>query len=93
MNYRVVTPFALKTKLGEVSLAKGQIVTISETKASKLISEGKILPIQDMNPDRYPCKRCGRLAERFCYDIEHREYPYCNWFCLRCEPYLEQGLN
>lgn len=44
--------------------------------------------VYNQNPEGYPCKRCGKLAERFCYDIQHKRLEqYCNWFCLQCEPY------
>lgn len=117
MTYKILTLFTVKTKQGDLTLYPGQVITLVEEKAKKLILAGKIQPVSeaekpqqdrftqvfdmqackskskyDLNPDRKPCKRCGKVAERFCYDINRTSNsPYCNWFCLRCEPYFPEN--
>lgn len=70
----------------------GKIRLLEETKQDRLTQvfdeqTCKSKSKYNLNPDRKPCKRCGRPAERFCYDMYHKGYPTCNWFCLDCEPY------
>lgn len=69
----------------------GKIKPIDKPEPQKPIAIEKVIGLPDMNHHKYPCKRCGKLAERFCYDIEHRGNPYCNWFCLKCEPYFPEN--
>ena len=45
MTYKVITPFTVKTKLGDLTLNPGQVVTLEEVKAKKLIGEGKLIPL------------------------------------------------
>ncbi len=45
MTYKVLTPFTVKTKQGDLTLRPGQIVTLAEEKAKKLIGDGKIRPV------------------------------------------------
>jgi len=45
MRYEVVIPFTVKTKQGDLNLHPGQVVTLEEVKAKKLIGEGKLIPI------------------------------------------------
>lgn len=47
MTYKVVTLFTVKTKVGDLTLNPGQVITLAEEKAVKLIAEGKIKPIDD----------------------------------------------
>lgn len=45
MTYKVTTLFTVKTKLGDLTLNPGQVVTLEEVKAKKLIGEGKLIPL------------------------------------------------
>lgn len=47
MKYEVRIPFTVKTKLGDLNLYPGQVVTLAEEKALKLIMEGKIKTISE----------------------------------------------
>ena len=53
MTYKVITLFTVKTKLGDLTLNPGQVVTLAEVKAKKLIAEGKLVsvfePVNDLN--------------------------------------------
>ena len=51
MRYEVVIPFTVKTKQGDLNLHPGQVVTLEEEKAAKLIRERKIEPIGDTKHD------------------------------------------
>lgn len=42
MNYQVIRLFTVKTKQGDLTLNPGQVITLVEEKAKKLIQEGKI---------------------------------------------------
>lgn len=42
MTYEVITLFTVKTKQGDLTLRPGQVVTLAEEKAKKLIEDGKI---------------------------------------------------
>lgn len=48
MRYEVTTPFTVKTKQGDLNLHPGQVITIAEEKALKLIMEGKIKTIGEL---------------------------------------------
>jgi hypothetical protein len=62
MIYKIVLPFTVKTRLGDVSLNPGQIVNLSEVKAVKLINEGKIKllnePKQQLEPQKPAIRHC-----------------------------------
>lgn len=58
MTYEVVTLFTVKTKEGDLTLNPGQVVTLAEEKAVKLIAEGKLKPLSEELPTGY------ELAER-----------------------------
>ena len=45
MRYEVVIPFTVKTKQGDLNLHPGQVVTLEEVKAKKLIEDGKLTPL------------------------------------------------
>ena len=45
MTYEVITLFTVKTKQGDLTLRPGQVVTLAEEKAKKLIGEGKLIPL------------------------------------------------
>lgn len=45
MTYKVTTLFTVKTKQGDLTLHPGQVVTLEEVKAKKLIGEGKLIPL------------------------------------------------
>ena len=51
MTYKVTRLFTVKTKLGDITLNPGQVITLAEEKATKLITEGKIKPIGDPKHD------------------------------------------
>ncbi|MBF8277790.1 MAG: hypothetical protein HW390_2863 [Candidatus Brocadiaceae bacterium] len=42
MTYKILTLFTVKTKQGDLTLNPGQVITLVEEKAKKLIQEGKI---------------------------------------------------
>ncbi len=45
MTCKVITLFTVKTKQGDLTLHPGQVVTLEEVKAKKLIGEGKLIPL------------------------------------------------
>ena len=45
MKFDVRIPFTVKTKQGDLTLRPGQVVTLAEEKARKLIEDGKIQPL------------------------------------------------
>lgn len=47
MKYEVATFFTVKTKQGDLNLHPGQVITLAEEKALKLIMEGKIKTINE----------------------------------------------
>ena len=51
MTYKVTRLFTVKTKLGDITLNPGQVITLAEEKAKKLIIEGKIKPIGEPKHD------------------------------------------
>lgn len=42
MTYKILILFTVKTKGGDLTLNPGQVITLAEEKANKLIQEGKI---------------------------------------------------
>jgi len=46
MTYKVLKLFQVKTKAGLVDLKEGQVISIPEGKAIKLVSDGRIKPIE-----------------------------------------------
>ncbi|GAN31888.1 MAG: hypothetical protein DYG83_18135 [Candidatus Brocadia sp. AMX2] len=71
MRYEVTTPFTVKTKQGDLNLHPGQVITIAEEKALKLIMEGKIKtigePIGEISAEK------ESLNERMCIMGENCE--------------------
>lgn len=57
MRYHVLDPFKVKTSQGEMQLKAGQVITLSENKAIKLIEAGKINPIPETLNDLSPEQR------------------------------------
>ena len=53
MNYQVLDSFRAKTKEGDMELQRGQIITISSDKATKLIDSGKIQSLKDAMTEQY----------------------------------------
>ena len=47
----------------------------------------------DMNPDKYPCVRCGVIAGRYCLGLNKEDRFTWGWQCLRCRPYTEPERN
>lgn len=46
MKYQVLEPFKVKTSQGETELKAGQVITLQKEKALRLLSEGKITPLE-----------------------------------------------
>jgi len=46
MKYQILEAFKVKTSQGEMELQPGQIIALQSEKALKLLSEGKITPIE-----------------------------------------------
>lgn len=46
MKYQILQPFRVRTGQGEHELLPGQIVSLADEKALKLLSEGKISPVE-----------------------------------------------
>lgn len=46
MRYQVLEPFKVKTSKEEIELQHGQLVTLPQDKAIRLLNEGKITPIE-----------------------------------------------
>lgn len=44
MRYAILDPFKIKTTQGEMQLQPGQVITLPQDKALKLLNEGKIKP-------------------------------------------------
>ncbi len=57
MRYQVLDPFKVKTPQGEMQLKAGQVITLPENKAIKLIEAGKINPIPETLNDLSPEQR------------------------------------
>ena len=52
----------------------------------------KIIGKPDMNPNRHPCVKCGKLAGRYC--LGHvNDRLWWAWWCLECRPYTEPERN
>lgn len=45
MRYKILTLFTVKTNQGDLTLNPGQVVTLVEEKAKKLIEQGKLTPV------------------------------------------------
>ncbi len=45
MTYKIPELFTVKTKQGDLTLNPGQIVTLAQEKAKKLIEQGKLTPV------------------------------------------------
>lgn len=58
MTYIATTRFTVKTKVGDLTLNPGQVITLVAEKAKKLIAEGKLRPMSEDLPSGY------ELAER-----------------------------
>ena len=46
MTFKVLKSFQVKTNAGLIELKEGQVISISEEKAVKLVSDGRIKPIE-----------------------------------------------
>lgn len=46
MTFKVLKPFQIKTKAGLIGLKEGQVISVPEGKAIKLVSDGRIKPIE-----------------------------------------------
>ncbi|MDP2754554.1 MAG: hypothetical protein Q8P40_09220 [Nitrospirota bacterium] len=46
MRYKVIEAFKVKTSQGEMELQPGQVIILPKDKAIKLLTEGKITPIE-----------------------------------------------
>lgn len=46
MTFKVLKPFQIKTKAGLIGLKEGQVISVPEGKAVKLVSDGRITPIE-----------------------------------------------
>ncbi len=46
MTFKVLKSFQVKTNAGLIELKEGQVISISEGKAAKLVSDGRIKPIE-----------------------------------------------
>lgn len=47
----------------------------------------------DLNPNKYPCVRCGVIAGRYCLGLNKGNRFVWGWQCLRCRPYNEPQRN
>lgn len=47
----------------------------------------------DLNPNKYPCGRCGAIAGRYCLGQDLTGKWWFSWWCLKCMPYGEPKLN
>ena len=47
----------------------------------------------DLNPNKYPCARCGTIAGRYCLGQNLDGKWWWAWWCLRCRPYTEPERN
>jgi len=53
MRYMVIESFQVKTSKGDMVIETGQVITLQEDKAIKLIEAGKVNPIPDaLTPDQ-----------------------------------------
>lgn len=50
MTYIATTRFTVKTKVGDLTLNPGQVITLVAEKAKKLIAEGKLRPMSEDLP-------------------------------------------
>ena len=47
----------------------------------------------DLNPNKYPCGRCGAIAGRYCLGKDLSGKWWFGWWCLKCRPYNDPKLN
>lgn len=73
MTYKVITLFTVKTKAGDLTLNPGQVITLADEKATKLITEGKIEPIGDPKQQQEPQITGYELSERMAIMGENTE--------------------
>jgi hypothetical protein len=71
MSYVVVMSFTVKTKQGDLTLSLGQVITLAEEKAVKLIVAGKIKPIEEPKQQPEPQIIGYGLAERMSIEGEN----------------------
>ena len=91
MKFEVFENLILKTGKGNIELRIGQTIEIQPEKVMRLVELGKLQP--DMNPNKYPCVRCGTVAGRYCLGLNKDNRFVWGWQCLRCRPYIEPERN
>lgn len=88
-TYLVIENVRIKVGNDIKEFQRDRVIKLTEQSAKRLLVAGKIRPLYELQPASRQCKRCGRPAVRFCYDIFHKRFePACNWFCLVCEPFI-----
>lgn len=71
MTYKVLKLFTVKTKAGDLTLNPGQVITLAEEKALKLLAQGKIGSV--LEPKREPKTDSYELSERMAIMGENTE--------------------
>lgn len=84
--------------VGMLKSNKGAVVkyleSLSETGLNAKDYElDRYLGKPDLNPNKYPCERCGAIAGRYCLGQDLPGKWWFGWWCLKCRPYDEPKLN
>ena len=76
MTYKVIRLFTVKTKQGDLTLNPGQVITLVEEKAKKLILEGKIREV-DKYEDYFKdaVEKVSQIYQAGTIDYIRRKYP------------------
>jgi len=92
MKYQVLDSLKVKTPQGEMQLKAGQVITLQEDKAIKLIEAGKINPIpetlNDLSPEQREAydERAGIIQYDGGLSKENAEkYGWCFQVCMLTE--------
>ena len=65
MRYKVLEPFRVKTSKEEMELQAGQVITLPQDKAIRLLNEGRITPI-----DKVAYKVYSEILQAYLWVVE-----------------------
>lgn len=76
MTYKVIRLFTVKTKQGNLTLNPGQVVTLVEEKAKKLIQQGKIKVVEQYEDYfKDTVEKVSQIYQAGTIDYVRRRYP------------------
>ena len=86
MNYQVIRLFTVKTKQGDLTLNPGQVVTIVEEKAKKLIQEGEIKLVEQYEDYfKDTVEKVSQIYQAGTLDYIRQKYPERWKQCIQAE--------